>query len=306
MYYWKYIRNLVPESEASDLTRGIILHAGLAALYEGKSIHDAIQVMRDTSIKHMPAQMLKKERDENEAQLEWYGRILTAYYKRVYLTERFQVMAVEVPFITTLGDVCYSCGVGYQHDNSCYAEVECKECGAEVHWLAGRADLVIKDKGVYRVVDHKTTTGAGAGYLKGWSFTFAQLGYTYGIKRTTGFPVTSYKVNVIKMLKTVGTSNERGEPFINQSYTTTNEQFDRMVHNRICLISKIQEHMSIMENISFAKADQFPMYDGTCRWGCAYTPLDWAGDTLHWFDKSDFTLSQFAKRPEDYVDELKH
>jgi len=254
---------------------------------------------------NMPKDLLPKERDEFQEKMDWFCRILCAYDTWRLEKDKFQVVGIETSFCVTLGEVCYECGAEYEHDQLVYdPDVVCSCCGAEVHWLAGRADLITRDGKHMRIMDHKTAAGAGANYLSGWKYTFQQLGYVYGVSKALSYNLTGYTINIIKKLKTIGTEKARGEPFLRQDYVVNRCDIDRMIANRLTLIKSISNEMRELER---GEKEYFAMTDNACRMGrgCDYALLDWGSTPWdQWQTPNEMILKEFKVRDADYVDNM--
>lgn len=298
------MRGLVPHWEAVELVDGQSIHAGCASLYCGHPLEEAYDAMIRCAAGNMPKDLLPAQKDKFQEKMDWFCRILRAY--DIYRLEKddFQVIGVETSFCVTLGEVCYECGAPYEHDQKVYdPKVRCEICRSEVHWLAGRADLITKKGKSIRIMDHKTAQGASAKTLDGWKYTFQQLGYLYGVSKALDYNVTGYTINILKKLKTIGTEKAKGEPFLRQDYTANRCDIDRMIANRLTLIKDISHELKELEA---GNKEFFAMSDNSCRIGpCTYAKLDWGATPWdQWQEPNAMLVNEFKVRETDYVDDM--
>jgi hypothetical protein len=304
-YYISYVLGFRPQRRSTPLVDGTAIHAGLAALYEGKGYEAAREHMFDAFAQergpienYLPQQVA--EMGETE---EWAERLLYAYFERVYEKEDWTVLGVESEFCVPLGHCCYKCGADY---SKWYPQGEvdaCLSCGSEVFYWVGRADLIARRNGIVYVIDHKTAKTANANYLGSWANSFQLIGYCYGANRLAELGVGGYAVNVLKKLKSVGTNRERGDVFLREYFPLNAHDVDRFIHNRLTWCLRIREEEKKFENPD-TKDEAWAMNDSSCNSysGCPYKPLDWGNvNPLKWYDFNEETVrALLEERPLDY------
>jgi hypothetical protein len=219
-YYYEAILRLRRIGSWADVDReeGTMLHDVFAELYGPKQAHPkaaARQVIYDYYDKLIDAAELDIEVDEHTARRDYMFELFAAYLKR-YPTETWVVLDVEKSGFTVLGDECYECGEPYPDEwiRGEEAGTECQWCRAAPHFVAGQADLILRDNGVKKIADHKTKGGKSPSVSDQFLASFTEsrqfTQYMYIFSRVEGEPIEMGVANCVAKLKTI---DKRGNPF---------------------------------------------------------------------------------------------
>jgi hypothetical protein len=227
-FYWEYVHGghgLRPTYPNDKLVWGILAHEGLAALYKGQSLGQAMAYVRDYAMeKELPWDALTAdEKNFWLDQIEWINQTLKVYDPWRKEHDKFQVLEVESEGECVVGEVCYECGAEYTKESReagyCVAQVRLEgdggngvtmKCRTPLHYFVYRVDLAVNHMGAMKIIDHKTTGSASSNYMQSWDHSFQLALYTYGYKKALQGDdpdppeIGGYGMNIIKKLKTIG------------------------------------------------------------------------------------------------------
>jgi len=322
-----------------NLVFGQLIHAILAQLYAGRSVNNAIKlgVWEIRGLLKFD-QLDYEEQNKWQENFEWAGRLMEAYDVWREDVDDFQPLQIESEGCVVLGEICYDCGAEYPNaylEENPTALHKCINCGAEVHHWVFRTDLVIADGNYVEVLDHKTTKGASATFIESWERNFQMYGYAYGYEKATGMPVSGYRMNIIRKLKTVGTpqqttkqcpvcrngkhkvqwcencnhtgrvereNNPSDQPFIRpDTYEWTEKKKELFVLQRQITIRRIMHERAVFD---VNPEEAWPMNTKACynMGRCPFIKLCFDGDAVKWYEPGDLLLGDtYRPRPEDYV-----
>jgi ATP-dependent exoDNAse (exonuclease V) beta subunit len=221
-FYWEYVHGghgLRPTYTNDKLSWGILAHEGLAALYKGQTLGQALAHVRDYAMEvELPwDNFTADEKNFWLDQIEWINQTLKVYDPWRQEHDKFQVLEVEAEGECVVGEVCYECGAPYAIDaieGTCEAPWEGSAgrstCGAPLHYFVYRVDLAVNHMGAMKIIDHKTTGSASENYMHSWDHSFQLALYTYGYKKSLQGDdpdppeIGGYGMNIIKKLRTIG------------------------------------------------------------------------------------------------------
>lgn len=163
-FYFQYVKGLGSKHTPEPLVRGGAIHKALATWYTEGNSERAIQ----SALKEI------QERGEPEDQaklMESVPEALRGYFK-VYPTESFKVLHVEVPLAAKLGPF----------------------------WYIGEADAVIEMSGAVLGKETKTRATIPSGWIKMYEMDSQQVGYNW-LLRKNGIAARGVLLDIVRMTK---------------------------------------------------------------------------------------------------------
>jgi hypothetical protein len=270
-----------------------------------------------------------------EIECERYMQALFDAYVERYPSDSFEVVATEQDFITCLGDECPECGEPYHEDLrrgmtvqprcagrysvpcACIFPAACvtcngtekihvRECGAEIDYLVGRADVIVTENGVIKLGDYKTKKAsrspsdyAMSGYAVGSQFTT----YMYGVGRALARPIANGFVDIVVKLKEIA---KKGNPFKrNEEIVKGPLDYEMFVQDRREMLRQIREDLARLEPDGSPKEGQYPFRRNTnhCYQYGPCPMVDICHPARHnWWQVPAAKAGEFATRPPTYVD----
>lgn len=291
----------------TDRDEGLLWHAVMAQHYgiglmgfTGHSL-GPLGPVYDVFSERIGAATFDEDVQALKERLKWWERLYEAYAKR-YVDEdvAWEVLAVEQRFVTVLGEQCPRCFSPYTDGMRKGIElVPVCACGAEIDYLVGQADLIIRENGVLKVIDHKTTRRSVgewklASYTEDSQFTH----YLYGISRVTGEWVGAGTANVAAKLKLV---DERGNPFHRNSEIIRGPaDFDAFVAERRDMIGMLRTRRRMDQTLP----GTWPRSPSACRrFGlCEFYGVCWPTRAA-WAALPDDLVESYERKPLNYVDD---
>lgn len=214
-YWYRYERKLVKQGGFSpELTFGIAIHKALEHVYRGDwadlvpvgpaEVHDYPSAIHEgQTMRKMFTEFLSNfpESQEYKDRTRVNGlRLLTAYVHK-WRNESFQVLEIERPFA-----------------------LEFKDAQGKVDfYYVGRIDLIVRDEGEIRPLDHKTAGRFGEIFDGSFKINVAQTGYMRATSQVTGQPCHKAIINGLRVTSKI---NEE-ESFVRRVTTRLPEEFDR-------------------------------------------------------------------------------
>ena len=245
-----------------------------------------------------------------EVECERYMQALFDAYVERYPIDSFEVVATEQDFITCLGDACPECGEPYHEDLRRGMTVQQKcQCGAEIDYLVGRADVVVTENGVIKLGDYKTKKASRSpsdhamnGYAVGSQFTT----YMYGVGRALARPIANGFVDIVVKLKEVA---KKGNPFKrNEEIVKGPLDYEMFVQDRRELLRQIRADLARLDENGQPRPGQYPFRRNTNH--CyQYGPCPML-DICHpsrqnWWQVPAAKVGEFTMRPANYVDDYR-
>jgi hypothetical protein len=276
-------------------------HYGLPANSPG-----AVEVCNDAFRKLAQAAEFDEEKQALDKRRDYFHRLYEAYARRYESDfDRWEILGVECRFITVLGDSCPTCDGSYSEGmiRGTTLLVNCPTCDDHVDYLVGQADLVVRENGVVRVVDHKTTRKSVSEWkLSSYNEDPQFTHYLYGVSRTRGEEVGHACANVVAKLVNV---DERGNPFHrNDEIVRGQVDFDTFVVERRERIREIRDRQARWAQGAETSPGTWPRTPSSCRqFGlCSMYGLCWPTRPDWWTVPEDLTES-FEQKPLNYVDD---
>jgi len=149
LFYWRWVRGLVPKEEPAPLFFGRVMHEALKVWYETGDKGLALK-----EFDAIPAIGIGDDRRTKE-----HGIVIFEEYLSRWGQESWEVLQLEKEFQLDMLN-----GKKY----------------------AGRLDEVVKWNGQIYVVDHKTTSQLGAYFFKGFRPSVQMDGYSYACRKIWG------------------------------------------------------------------------------------------------------------------------
>lgn len=317
-YYYSAILKLRKMSEWADIDRdeGLLLHDVLATYLDPANAGEdrytlsvgVINIYYNALIAEAALDIEAEQYDERR---DYLTALWDAYLER-YKDEEWNVQAVEVAGFTCLGDSCYTCYRPYHMDavRGKVAIETCTGCHAPIFYIAGQADVLIIENGVWKTVDHKTKGGKSPSISDAFLASFNEsrqfTQYMYIFSRTTGEEMAIGIANCIAKLKTI---DKRGNPFKrNDEITRTKKDYDEYVKDTLELIFAIEHDASRLDaNNVPLEGDHYPFRRNTdaCRdFGlCPYYALCHPSRPDFWTIPFD-AVHDYERAPDRYVDEF--
>lgn len=299
-YQIMYLFRLVTKKSAVPLVTGTAVHAGLAAWYASGDKELAYRAFEKSYAQEVGPEdrYMEAEWEEFSEQCTYGRKLLAAYFDR-YKEEPFEVLGIESAFRVPIGESCYECGKEYHFDSLRqeftaktlnYPILKCS-CGAEIHILIGRIDLLVGIAKKVEIWDHKTTKQAGGNYMGQFSMSAQVTSYWYGATKALGMAISGFTANVLKKLK--GLDPEK--TFKREDFTRPKEEFPIFVQDRLATIQDIQRD---------TLRQYFPKRTSECyRFGtCPY--VDLCKDPVPAGSWSEELTVSYEKRSADYVNEF--
>lgn len=171
---WRYFKELVPLERNKNLAFGSVIHDALE-IWHGH--RDLVRVLE-----HLDGAYRERALDEKQL-ADWHlaTAMMTAYAKH-YPAEEFKVIALEKTFegpiinpITGAASRSFS--------------------------LAGKVDGIIKQDGLYYLLEHKTAAQIDAGYLERLWTDFQIILYAWYLEQTMGIYISGVIYNVLVKAK---------------------------------------------------------------------------------------------------------
>lgn len=300
-FYHSRIANLWSGHYNENREEGSIFHALLAAWYTDRDT-ELVKEVLDAEYAPLLADTAFQEQTEHFLERRDYLWRLFLAYAEHYKDEDFVVVDTETSFITSLGDSCYGCQRLYPEEATrgfkLIGSCDCKE---PIHYLVGRADMLILENGLLKLVDHKTKkSSAGESYMAQFEESSQFTQYMYGVSRCSGRPVSLGIANVIVKLKLIA---ERGVPFHrNEEIVKTSVDFHIFEQDRLMLIDEIERDKAKLTPEGIPTAPCFRRNTNACRdFGkCPYYAL--CNPARHnWWEIPEGV--EMERREKDYVDD---
>ncbi len=148
LFYYRYIKQLVPIKESAPLLFGGVMHDALLVWYTTHSLSSSVEVL----------ERIPKDIEDDRRTKEHAVVILTEYTKR-YPSEPYLIKQSEVEF---------------------HLDME------EGRTYAGRIDQIVKWNGQMYVKDHKTTSQLGMSFFRSFRPSVQMDGYCYACRELCG------------------------------------------------------------------------------------------------------------------------
>jgi hypothetical protein len=312
-FYWSSIRNLWRGFVGVDAEEGLLMHDVLPCWYDNQSMtacHTIIDAHFDKKLS--ASNLMEEEVDWFTERKDYFKRLLDAYIKRYAGKEDWIKVDSEVSFITCLGDSCYNCAHPYAPELIKGLDIQqfCPSCSHSIFYVVGRGDMLIKERGLLKLVDHKTKGGKSPSITEPYLLAFNEspqfTTYMYGLGRVLEKKIHYGIANCIAKLKTI---DERGNPFHRNEEITRNEtDFLLFVEDRINLFQQIQEDMAKLDPEHRPSTRCFRRNTNACRdYGkCAYYDLCFPNGFAkgNWWELP--VGCDFETRGADYVDDYRN
>lgn len=308
MFFYESILRLRSILRNEVLDEGIIMHDLWAAHYLGQSIEFIRAILKSCYDELREQAQYDIEVTEHNAREEYLWRLFTGYLAK-YKDEELKVILVEDDFITPLGDSCRDCGFVYPESYIRGEEIVIScDCGADIHWIVGRADLLVERYSVEELWDHKTKRSSiSEAYLEAFETSPQFTQYLYGMSRKLGRSIERGVANAAAMLKTVGTAKARGNPFQrNTDIVKTSIDFQEFVKDRLEVFDEIninQTRMGPPGEGPIGNAHAFRKNTSNCfayNRKCDFYNLCHPARTA-WWTVPDSEVDNFEQKEDDYV-----
>lgn len=148
LFYYQYVRGLVPTVEPPALLFGRVMHEALLVWYKTKDVVEAVRVF----------EQLPKDIGDDRRTKE-HGEVILKEYVKRYKTEPYQVKQMEVEFCVDMG---------------------------EGRMYAGRIDQIVEWNNNIFVKDHKTTSSLGLSFYRSFRPSVQIDGYVYACRELCG------------------------------------------------------------------------------------------------------------------------
>lgn len=278
-----------------SLLVGTAVHAALEAHYKGRPVTEVQDEFERSYVSGLGD--LEEYDPETRAKhrnfIDWGQRLVTAYVERV--EDTWEVEDVELEFTKLLGRI--------------------DDEDEDVYWT-GRIDLVVKEDGLRRVVDHKTVKSVSDQLLSKFARSFQMVGYCWATD------TVDFVVNIIKKLKTidlkqvkcsacggagcgvcklVGTVEKEGpELFVRKWVKLGPYDIQRFVLNRLTLAWQILDEI---QTFIHDPVKAFPMNEDACeKYGpqhkCPFIDICWGTNPHKWWEPSEAQLANFKPKEE--------
>lgn len=171
---WRYIKELVPLERNHNLIVGSIIHDCLEIWHGNRDLGQVLD--------HLDTTYTDRVRDEKQ-KASWHmaTAMMTAYAKQ-YPAEEFEIIALEKTFegpiinpITGAASRSFS--------------------------LTGKVDGIVKQDGLYYLLEHKTASQIDAGYLERLWTDFQIILYAWYLEQTMGIFISGIIYNVLVKAK---------------------------------------------------------------------------------------------------------
>jgi len=201
-----------PEYSTSDkitaADEGLAIHYAQANLYSLGRFNP--QGVTDAIMKGVGFEGLAwHQKNDWLKQIEWTVRLTKEYDKWRQVNDDFSVHELETEGIVPIFDNCRACGE--THDPQDLTPV-CQGCNATKALFVFRIDMLVNRNNFFTIVDHKSTTSSGQGFLDQWNYSVQMYRYAWAYSRRTGKTVKAFGVNILKRLKTVGLEEDKQCP----------------------------------------------------------------------------------------------
>ena len=309
-YFWKWVKGIVEKETPEVLEEGTVVHAALAAWYEKRDLKEALWCINDHFDKKIAAAEFDIQRDHFEDRRDHLCRLVRRYTE-VYAHETFVVHKTELPFITPLGTKCLNCSKSWSVEMLKGQALPkcCGDCGKEITWIVGRADLVYIENGLMKLMDHKTKEkSVNDNYLSNFVQAFQFTQYMYGLSQSTQRKIAMGMANILVKLKTVGTDKAKGQPFHRVEEISKDEyDFEEFIRNRSRVVEEIETDIAKFEKDGH-KSNAWRKDTSGCYLfkQCAYYDICHLHTEGDWSKVTDDDLGEkLTRRDPDYVDDYK-
>ena len=199
-YYYRMVKNLVPNTVAPALEFGKAIHLALEAYYKnGCNLEMALDAFT-----HNYA-----DREGDDRRTIENGIKVLRGYAEVYKNEPFKVIDTEVGFAVPISNMvteednvtrCNTCGMAVDGTE----QKECPGCLTPYSIiLCGRLDALVDWDGQLYVLEHKTSSSLGMNYFKQFEINMQVDGYVYAATELTGRQCLGAVINVLEVWKDV-------------------------------------------------------------------------------------------------------
>lgn len=262
LYYWRFVRNLVPTRTPLPLIVGKAVHAGLASHYakEGKPTDHAHEMFDEVRAE----EPWMREELEGLATQEKYVDYILERYMEHWTDEPWTVLAPEIE-----------------------GHIELRE---GEHLFFFRADLLISWRGRPWLLEHKTTSQLGTTFFNRFRNDGQITSYCYGIWKKLGHRPVGALINAIRK-----TRNLEGVEFARDVVMRSEKQLTDYMDQ----VALQCDDIETVIKAEYPEDDVRPwyMHTGSCNnWNrqCDFTELC--------YSFKPGLLELFRDRPEDYVD----
>jgi hypothetical protein len=184
LFYWRWVRGLVPKEEPAPLLFGKVFHDALFAWYKTGDKGLALK-----QFEQIPAIGIGDDRRTRE-----HGIVILEEYLGRWGTENWKVLTLEKEFKIEMSNQCKTChGTGIITQNIKplpLMTIKCPKCidgmALSGKSYAGRLDEVVEWNGQIYVVDHKTTSQLGSYFFKGFRPNVQMDGYAFACRKLWG------------------------------------------------------------------------------------------------------------------------
>lgn len=171
-FYWRFVRDLVPNRTALPLMLGAAIHKGLETYYT--SDHDAVKAMcaicTEGKALGLPETIEEaKEEDDSKGRSIQLGCWIMSDYADYYGKDVFEVIETEIGIVIVLipNKLTY----------------------------VGRVDAIARMLGRVYVLEHKTTSSLGYNFFDKFKLSYQASGYILGVKTTSSYDVAGAIIN---------------------------------------------------------------------------------------------------------------
>jgi hypothetical protein len=185
-YFWRYVESLIPMERDDALGLGSLIHVCLKLWHETRDISAVLQVIDSETAQRTIHDWQRKY---------WHlSRSMMWGYANLYPVEDFQPIALEQPF---------------------RAEIRNPETGSSsrTFLMAGKVDGLISLNGSAFLLEHKTASNIGAGYLERLWTDFQVALYVKYVQEALGVKLDGVLYNVIEKPGLLQAKGETEEEF---------------------------------------------------------------------------------------------
>lgn len=193
-YFWRYVEQLVPLERDDALGLGSLIHVCLKLWHETGDLNAVLQLIDIETAERATKDWQRKYR--------LLARAMMAGYATRYPKEEFEVLALEAPF----------CG-----------EIHNPETGAvsRTFLMGGKYDGLVRLADPVYLLEHKTASDIGSGYLERLWTDFQVALYLKYVREVLGIEISGVLYNII------------GKPNLFQAKGETEEEY-RVRYAELC------------------------------------------------------------------------
>lgn len=183
-YFWRYVEQLVPLERDDALGLGSLIHACLKLWHETGDLNAVFQLI----------DMETAGGAEWQRKYRLFARAMMAGYAARYPMEDFEVIELEAPF---------------------RGEVRNPDTGAtsRTFVMGGKYDGLVQQADLTYLLEHKTTSGIGSGYLERLWTDFQVAIYLKYVREALGIEINGVLYNVLVKPALVQAKGETEEEF---------------------------------------------------------------------------------------------